>query len=303
MARKGVSLGYQVPNADSVAVEDVTFRVGDQTVNSEFAGTVFWDYETPILAEATVKIDLSSFVSSSGFVHQGEAYDERFGIHLWWRSTRTKQQGSGPVQTIKNGSNELSVDIPSVLVGGRLELQIRIFLLESKDPADGFVTAEEKGSRLWESNYFKIPLEGSGSRLTMSTRNFRKSGIDPPTAMWRVEVHKDLLVPVELGLSVFINTDNAASLQMLEKPNSPKSKVYADWLESEIRLAMLIEFLLNQDRKSVDEEEFEEGTLGQAMINLAERCFPRAHILDMPRDPAAILAATHRFGAGGNQDS
>jgi len=139
----------------------------------------------------------------------------------------------------------------------------------------------------------RVQLEGAGSRLTISTRQFGSIGTDPTSALWKVSVSNDLHIPAELGISVVLNTDQEAITQLLEKPLSPKSKILADWLESEIRTAMLANFLLVQDRVTLSEEEFSEGSLGEAMLNLAEQVFPNCHILDMPRDPSVIMSASH----------
>lgn len=295
MARSPISRGFQVPEPDSVNVSFVNFRVGEQLVDSNFDEDIYWDYETSLSAEVGVDIDLERFVSSAGFDYVTSSFDKRFAAHLQWRSTKTNQQGSGYPVTVQSGQNHLSVEIPSELVGGVLELWVSIFLAQDQDNDEFSVTAQAKGSRLWESSKYKLPLEGIGSRLTMSTRDFKRDGLQPSNAMWKVEVEKDLHLPVELGLSVFINVGNPDGLLLLEKPASPKAKVLANWLDSEIRSCMLIELLLNNDPVAIETTDFSEGSLGEAMLTLVETCFPGSNILDIPRDPSVLLAATHQF--------
>lgn len=295
MVRSPISRGFRTPDSDSVNVSFVNFRVGEQLVDSSFDEEIHWDYETPLSAEVGVDVDLDRFVSSAGFDITTGLLDERFAAHLQWRSTKTNQQGSGYPSAVQRGSNHLSVDIPSELVGGVLELWVSIYLARDQRSDSQSVTAQIKGARLWESPRFKLPLEGIGSRLTMSTRDFKRDGLKPSDAMWKVEVEKDLHLPVELGLSVFINVGNSDGLLLLEKPASPKAKTLANWLDSEIRACMLLELLLNNDPTMIATASFPEGSLGESMLDLLERCFPNSNILDIPRNPSVLLAATHQF--------
>lgn len=288
---KTISYGYLIPHSESIEVAELTYYIGNQVIEHGSEEVPNWDFETNVRAICRLNVDLDRFCSSSGFPPPpaGQS-DRRFSAHLTFHSTKTKQRIAGPRVSLHNGQITLKVESLGELLGGILQTTISIALAQDILPGESSpVSAKTAGSRLWTSDVYSLALEGVGAQLTITTKDFEALNIEPRKAMWLIKIDRDLNLPIESGLRVYLNSSNSQTLEMLEKPNSPKAKVWNQWLEADIHNQLLLNALFVHGKDELDDD-FDEGSLGEALQNLVRNDFP--HYTDQfPTTDPSLLAA------------
>ena len=200
---------------------------------------------------------------------------------LSWLATRTKQRGGSPRVELSPGINELAVTLPGEILGGTLKVNAVIALMESAAFTDDRLAPKALGTVLWTSDEFHLPLEGEGSRFTMTPVNFAQVGIQPKNAMWLVRISDNLEVPVTSGVRVLMNTSNKITVSMLENPASPDAEMWQKSLEAEVMTLMALHGSTVLTDFSGDPD-FDAGSLGESLVALIDSLFPheigRAHV-------------------------
>lgn len=280
-----LSYGYPVPSADAANVTEYGFDIGDVAVMEGSDSGPAWDYETPISCSFRLEADIQRLLEESGLVTETdpEGYEPpRLACSLTWFATKTKQRGSSPRGELVDGVNELSLTLPGTLLGGNLVVTLIIALLEPARGLDNRLAPKALGTILWTSDKFVLPLEGEGSRFTMTPVNFTKTGIQPKDAMWLVRISDNLDLPVTTGVRVLVNTANKTTVSMLENPTTAEGEMWQKSLEAEI-MTLLILHGVEMLADSPDDHDLEDGSLGESIVALMESLFPG----ESPRDLTA----------------
>lgn len=301
-----LSYGYPLPSPESATLTDYVFTIGTIPVLGDNFQDQPWDYESPVSCTFTIDADLARILRESSLVREGmESVDAepRLGIALTWFSTKTKLRGRSPLKRLKNGVNELSLEIEGSLLGGSLVITTVIALLDDVVITPPRLAPKAQGTILWTSDDIFLPLEGSGSRLAMAPVNFTKSGIKPRDALWLVQLSESLEVPVSSGVRVLVNIANPITKKMLDNPSTPEADVWQKEMETELITLMINHGIRNFDSDSdAAEDGFDEGSLGQTISALMNSLFPKESLEDLADDPERV-SATIRASVFNRKDS
>lgn len=292
-----LSYGYPIPNPDAVTVLDYGFAIGEIAVVESTSQGPAWDYETPISCTVRLEADVRRLLAESGLATESDPagyVPPRLACSLVWFSTKTKQRGSSTRSDLVDGVNELSLTVPGTLIGGTLTVTVVIALVEAAKFPDDRLAPKTLGSILWTSDEFVLPLEGEGSRFTMTPVNFSRAGIQPKDAMWLVRISDSLDLPVTSSVRVLVNTSNKLTVSMLENPNAPDGEMWQKSLESEVMTLMVLHGVAILAEAPADQD-FDDGSLGESINALTESLFPGESYADLiaeaPRIASAVKAA------------
>jgi hypothetical protein len=181
--------------------------------------------------------------------------------------------------------------VPSADLAGRLVLDTEVLLASGKPSSNKRFAAQHSGSRLY-SEACTVYLEGSGSRMPMEVASFSRElpWLGAPKAPWHVQCgSEDLHLPIMQELRVFLNSDTPLPLDSLLKDDQNLH----DLLKAEVA-KRLLEVAFADTSFVQGENDFGEGSIGQAASRLMRVCFPH-----QTRSEAFALASRHpaRFEA------
>ena len=290
---KAVSFGYQRPSAQCVEVIRLAVLVDDEEFDSETPSFPTWDYESKVSIVAEVDVDLERLAMESGYVSFAAEEDfPVFSLLASWSSNKTKQRGSSPRQVLENGRNVIEHEIDNSLLGGELHSTIQIDLLQPGVAFEDAVVATRPGSRLWASDVLRVRLEGNSAQMPLIPVNFADALIEPQQAMWKIDISRDLLRPVQAGMQVYINTGHPMALRMLEKETGKERNLWNAYLNADIITRMLLHADGLTEIEGLDENPLFPGSLAESILNLAQALFPRTPFEDIPSDPALVFATS-----------
>ncbi len=287
-----LSYGYPIPHPEAVQVIDYAFNIGDSAATSDVSTSPAWDYETPVSCLLRLEVDLHRLLTESGLISANDpaGYEPpRLAASLSWLATRTKQRGGSPRVELSPGINELAVTLPGEILGGTLKVNAVIALMESAAFTDDRLAPKALGTVLWTSDEFHLPLEGEGSRFTMTPVNFAQVGIQPKNAMWLVRISDNLEVPVTSGVRVLMNTSNKITVSMLENPASPDAEMWQKSLEAEVMTLMALHGSTVLTDFSGDPD-FDAGSLGESLVALIDSLFPHDTYADLLADTPRVAS-------------
>lgn len=287
----GVSYGYTRPSGSGIEIQQFSVFVDDQEYNALSTELPTWDYESTVRIAAEVYVDLKKVTQEAGFDLAAQDSElPEFSILASWSANKTRQRGASPRQTLKQGVNLIAHEIRNDLLGGELHVTLQVDLISSGTPSQGAVVATKQGARLWTSEVLRVRLEGNSAQMTLIPLNFSDSRIEPRNAMWKVEVSRELLRPVQSGLRVYINTNHPMSLRMLEKTSGKEKTLWNSYLQAEIVAQMLLNSDALTEIEDLADNPLFPGSLGESILNLAQSLFPRTPFEDIPADPPVVFA-------------
>lgn len=274
-----LSFGYPVPSDDAFKIESFDFEIDGVPVSNQDDDEPFSYYST-VNCQVSLRTDLSRVLRESGFLTEDFPLVE-LGVGLVWFSSATKQRGSDSIEVLRDGLNELSLELSGEILGGDLDVHIVVFLRNTKLPTGERLAPSENGTILWESPRRSINLEGEGARFTIAPRDFKKTRFEPSNAMWRIVFVAGLLAPAQSAVIVYINTGDKQARAMIEKPNSKESKLWHQFLEIDVISQLLIHGATNAEQlREITIED--EGSLGESIKVLFDSLFP-------DQDPETLL--------------
>nr|WP_286981983.1 hypothetical protein [Corynebacterium sp. UBA5992] len=287
-----VSFGFPTPPKSCVVVEEFKVKIDDDEFPINSRELPNWDYQSAVKIIAIVNVDLPAFTLGCGF-DPDQILDNKphFGAQISWSSNKTKQRGASARKLISDGINRLEVDLDSLLLGGDLQAQIRIDLAQAGTAVDGQLTAERLGSKLWQSDVLRIRLEGAAAQMPITPIDFKLAALPHDGAMWRVEVSTELMLPVQAGLRIFLNTHNKTCLRMLENPNQKEKAVWDAFLQTDIMVQLLLKCGELAELNDFFESALYSGSLAETILNLASLLFPDTPLEDVPRDNSSLFSA------------
>jgi len=296
MQRK-LSYGYPLPSDDAAQIENFTFAIGDTMIGDENAESVAWDYETPITCTVSLDVDLERILNESGLQTPIDPWDSdavNLAVALSWASSATRIRGAGAQQKLRDGENLLEVTLDGQDLGGTLTVQAVITLAENLTFNDDRLAPTSEGMILWTSDDLQLPLEGGGSRFTMTPVSFKEAGVEPQDAMWLVQLSDSLDIPISSGVRVLVNTSNPITKTMLENPNTSEATFWRKELETEV-----ITLLIHHGVSILQQDEFdssmEPGSLGEGIQGLMNSYFPHETPTDLINELPRISATARAF--------
>lgn len=296
MKRK-LSYGYPLPSEEAAEIEDFSFIVGEIVVGEDSNQEPAWDYETPITCTVSLNADLPRILEESGLQDPGEPEDgklPRLGVALSWSSSATKLRGASNRKELTDGSNSLDLVVDGQILGGTLSVKAIITLLEDIQFDDDRIAPSSEGTLLWTSDELHLPLEGSGTRFTMTPVSFKEAGVEPTDAMWLVQLADQMETPISSGVRVLVNVANPITKSMLENPNTPEAESWQQVLETEV-MTLLVHHGVAGLRENDFDTPMEIGSLGEGIQAIMGSFFPNETPADLtnelPRITATMRAA------------
>ncbi|MEX3559592.1 hypothetical protein ACEE23_08125 [Corynebacterium sp. 32222D000AT] len=293
---KQTSFGYLRPPQEAVDLLNLDFFIdGDQYEESDPSAT-HWNYESEVEVQAAFDVDLNEFTKACGFDPSAEATQKPvFHSQLYWFCGKTKQKGASPALPLKDGSNSVSFEMDNLLLGGELQCQILISLERPGAPLNNAITAEQRGARMWSSAVYRARLEGDAAQMTITPVDFKEQVIEPAHAPWRIQIDGSLLIPVQAGIRVFINTNNPLSLRMLEKAPAKEKALWEAHLQSDILTQLLLRCSELPEYAEIQEDALFPGSTAETIFNLAHALFPGESISEIPNDFSRLTATVQAF--------
>lgn len=296
MKRK-LSYGYPIPSENSAEIESFSFAIGDFVVEEHTHQEPAWDYETPVTCSVTLDVDLPRMLRESGLQTPDDTPDyspPRLAAALIWSSSTTKIRGASSRRQLVDGINQLDVLVDGQVLGGVLTVYAVITLLDDAIFTDNRIAPRSQGNIIWTSDELQLPLEGGGSRFTMTPVAFDKAGIEPLNAMWLVQLSDNFEVPISSGVRVLVNISHPITKSVLENPNNSDGEAWRKALESEVMTLLVHHGVSGLDPADYDSP-MEVGSLGEGIQALMGSFFPREKpsdlINELPRISATIRAA------------
>lgn len=290
---KAVSFGYQRPSVQCIEVIRHAVIVGGEEFDSETTTFPTWDYESNVSIVAEVDVDLERLAKESGYVSFAAEEDfPVFSLLVNWSSNKTKQRGSSPRQVLKNGRNFIETKPNNSLLGGELHSTLQIDLWKPGVAFEDAVVATRPGSRLWASDVLRVRLEGNSAQMPLIPVDFTDARIEPKRAMWKIDISRDLLRPVQAGMQVYINTGHPLALRMLEKESGKERSLWNAYLNTDIITRMLLHADGLTEIEGLEENPLFPGSLAESILNLAQVLFPQTPFEDIPTDPSLVFATS-----------
>ncbi|MBF4552499.1 hypothetical protein [Corynebacterium suicordis] len=283
-----LSLGYPLPSDSCFHISNWDFSIDGEHLEKRNTDEPFSYYST-VACTLGLEVELEEIRKQCGF-SDVEHTGVELGVALVWFSSGTKQRGSQMIKSLKDGFNELHLELPGTILGGELEVHVVVFLKSGARDTKDAITATLPGSILWQSNRQSIALEGEGARFAIAPLDFKKAGIHSPDAMWRVEFTGSLFAPAQAAILVYINSGNSISKLMLTKPDSRESIMWHQFLEADV----ISQLLLHGSKHASDLKDLtaeDEGSLGESIKSLFDSLFPGQDPESFNERPNALTAA------------
>lgn len=296
MKRK-LSYGYPLPSEDAAQIDNFAFSIGDLFVGNGNDDGIAWDYETPITCTVSLNADLNRILQESGLRLPHDPWDEdaiKLDVALSWASSATKIRGAGSQKTLLDGENHLDLVLDGQELGGTLTVSAIITLAEDVTFNDNRIAPYTEGSILWTSDELQLPLEGGGSRFTLTPVSFKEAGVEPLDAMWLVQLTDHLETPISSGVRVLVNTSNPITKAMLENPNTPEAKFWYRGLQTEV-ITLLVHHGVSVMHQDEFDSTMEVGSLGEGIQGLMNSYFPNETPTDLMNELPRISATARAF--------
>lgn len=291
-----VSFGYNRPSQDSIEIIDFKVVIDGEAFDSKTEELPTWDYESKVEVFAELDFDFERFTKEAGFISfaADEDLPEYSGL-ISWSCNKTRQRGASPRQSLHDGKNTLHFELDSLLLGGELQIAINVDLETPGVAYEDLIPPERPGSRLWASYPLRIRLEGDGSQMSITPLDFKETGIRPQMAMWKVQVSPDVLLPVQAGLRILINTAHPTSRRMLEKGSGKEKQMWERYLQTDIVTQLLLRAPSLDEIENLESHSLFSGSLAESIFNLAQALFPEKPYADIANDPATLFATVQAF--------
>lgn len=271
-----LSVGFLLPTQERILVAEPRVRTSSGIEVSGGQAIPDWDYFTNLSVHWPTTVDLSGLLDDCTLTA-----DARILGLVTWHASGTGMRGMGPTSVLSTGENLFTADVPGDEAGGVLHLGLRVVLAETDQHA-GPLAPRRPGSILWQTTT-RVVLEGAGSRFPVVQLSFAKAGIaDGRRALWYLNCGNDLEASDTGSLRLYLNTDHPAVQSMISSPSGDDSKVLAELIRGDLARQMVLH-ALNHDDLDLDAG-YEQGTLGDMLVNLLRRCFPTRTLHDLRGD-------------------
>lgn len=262
-----VSLGFLQPRADRIATGPWLLSAAGTDEVEDPHSLPDWDYSTLVRVERRLYVDVQGVLDDCGLRE-----DSELRAVLTWHSTWTGLRGAGAAIRITDGGNVLQVAVPGELLGGQLNLEVRLVLGRKAHRIDELAPLRP-GSTLW-SDSTRVRLEGSGTRFPVVPVPFSQTGLaGGRRGLWCLSLEASDLADSALGsIRLYLNSEHQAVQRLLEVPDSPESQMLAAYLQFDVTRQLVLYTLRNEDL--LLDVAYDAGSVGDLMSSLLVRLYP-----------------------------
>jgi hypothetical protein len=226
----------------------------------------------------TVDVDVDAVLLALGL-----GSDAKLGLVIIWTCAATSLRGSSTIAVLDGGETTARLGLDGGNLRRDVRLECQVVLVQPSVAPSSLFAPDAPGAILWAAARL-VKLEGSGARLPILAVSFSKHLTSVSAgAMWWLRIEgDDLDAPADSALWLWINEESPIVREMLNKPNSERSKLTSHFMRLDL-YRQLVAFGLEHDLFNLDAE-YEEGSLG-AVIAAPLRLF---------NDDSATLRARYR---------
>lgn len=229
-----------------------------------------WDPFTDLALARTITIDLDLVRE-----HCRLGPDASFALTTGWYATATRLSDAsavdlGDLQGLVRATTSLVV--PGHRVGGRVALRSRLILRHCGSDAS-VISPRIPGTILWRDEA-SVEIEGSSGRFPVAAVDFTATSHHTESA-WVLEWDShDLAQPVLGGLRLLLNSAHPTLTSHLRMgADDPAAAVIQSFLTYDVART-LISGALRDERFTASPRGFDEDTVGRAISDLIDVCFP-----------------------------
>lgn len=286
-----VSLGYLTPRPQALRPGPWIVITSAGITLQHPSSIPDWDYLTDLRVVRNLDIDLATARTDCGLDPTAEVR-----ASIIWHATVSGRSGvrgaSRPVALVE-GANQLEVALDGGLLGGTLNLGVRVMLGHpSGTPAE--LAPRRVGSVLWSDDTTRVVLEGAGTRFPVVPVSFAESGIaGGRRAAWCFSIMSS--DPSDSGtgsIRLYLNSDHERIQRYLAEPDQTAAEQFAVGLRFAVTRLLVTAALRNPDLDM--DVEYDAGSLGELLTSLLRQLFPGRPIEslrgDLATDPGEFEA-------------
>lgn len=223
-----------------------------------------WDYRTDLRFSLDVEVDAAALAADTGL--GVDCAIDVVGL-VDCRATNRRFHTRVPFKS-GTGSFWLEIHVPAGTLAETVLLSAHLVLRSATGSSTPGV-AHRPGSRLATGARHRLTLEGTGARFPADAASFRAMGL--PTSIWALSTHAESLSALfNASTRLWINTDLPETARLLMADTDSRLQRF---LQIDIARHLLrVTSSLVTDVEDL-ENDWEDGSLGQAVSNLAESAF------------------------------
>jgi hypothetical protein len=226
-----------------------------------------WDPGTNLRFIRDVDVDVERIRAECGL-----PADCNVRVAVSWHCEGTTLRGRGSVIDLTGSAPAVTLEmaVEGQDLSGKLVLRTAVVLATRLKPAP--LRARRLGSVLWEDEQI-VALEGEGSRFPTEVVSFEDSGWQlPARAAWALDWNReDLDVPVLGGIRLYLNSDHAQVLSMLQSPRDPASLVFIAAMHQDVGRQLIRGAVLTEEFR--DREQYPRDSIGHVIQRLIKARF------------------------------
>lgn len=264
--RTAPTLPYLAAPDDAVSADFWTTETGAELPER----LEHWDPFTDMAVTRTIVLDLDA-------VREGcrLGADASFAVTASWYSTATRLSDSAAVELADLSGlvrATVSLVLPGPRIGGRVTLRARL-ILRHPGSAATLISPRIPGTILWRDEV-AVEVEGASARFPMAVADFTATR-HPTESAWVLEWdNHDLEQPLLGGLRLLLNSAHPTLTSYLRTGvNDPAASLIQSFVTYDVARTLIFGALRNE-RFLAAPRGFEEDTVGRAVSELIDSCFP-----------------------------
>ncbi|WP_029136588.1 hypothetical protein [Nakamurella lactea] len=273
-----VSLGYLRPREGVIRALSWLVSDGSGDTSDLPESMPNWDYQQPVHLVSIVEANLAAVLADSDLPATAA-----IRAHMQWHATGTGLRGAGAAVDLEDGSTTIDLRLPGDLLGGTLNLEIRVVLGSLGGPAVSPYSAQRPGAILWTTGR-RTHLEGVGTRFPVTQLSFANTGIAGGRgAAWCLHLESADLVDSAAGsLRLFVNTDQEQVREYMRQHESPAAVQFTRNLRFAVQRHLLA-IACEHDELDIAAD-YEAGSLGEFLAALVRQLFPGRDLYSLQSD-------------------
>lgn len=279
------SLGFRTLSSESIQLIDYEVSIGDEPLLVNATDhLIVWNDSLSVKAKFYLDVELDQALREIGFSNTD---DPSLAGGVSWKSTGSGLHGATPREKLRQGLNEFSLELSGKKLGSDLIFRPYVVLENRILHPSSSVIPTLPGSRLWETSV-RLRLEGDGSQFPTSVVDFKRAGMDPINALWRVKIDPRLDSHFSGAVRLYLNSGHPRTADYLRNPDAPDQRDFSLFLKADV-VFQLISFAMTHEPDDLQTAAEEQGTLAEALLEVHSTYFPsnpldevKAMFLDTP---------------------
>jgi hypothetical protein len=247
-------------------------------------GTVLndWDYNTVLSLRCRVTVDGLRARAGCGLPHEA-----RLGLTVRWTASTSMLRGKAWQQFVTAGDDqqlEIAFDLPGTELGGLLDLELILAVLDGGDGSSSPGAPRRPGSIVW-SQCTTIDLAGDQVRFPIAVGDFAEL-LYPSETAWHLDIGTDLHRAALGTVLLVVNQGRRAVVEALTSVSapSPEQSVIMSFLWADV-LRGLVEHAVT-DEDFDPEHDYPTGSLGAVLTAVLANRLPDIDIASLRREHA-----------------